>query len=112
LPRDRRFSSFREIRIVMKAATAAAATRLEEIPNVGPRMAADLRSLGVRTPCELAARRPLELYLQLETAQGGRHDPCVFYTLLAAAHFLETSEPLPWWRFTAEGKRILAGLEK
>jgi hypothetical protein len=38
---------------------------------------------------------------------GKRHDPCVLYTFLAVEHFLQTAEPLPWWKFTEAGKRLL-----
>lgn len=91
----------------MKHPTAANATRLEDLPNIGKSIANDLRSLGIHTPGELAGRAPLDVFLQLGAPMGKRHDPCVFYTLLAAEHFLKTSEPLPWWQFTAQGKRLL-----
>lgn len=91
----------------MKHPTASNVPRLEDLPNIGKSIANDLRSLGIHTPAELAGRTPLDLFLQLGAPMGKRHDPCVFYTLLAAEHFLKTSEPLPWWHFTAEGKRIL-----
>ena len=35
---------------------------------------------------------------------GKRHDPCVYYTLLSVQHFGKTSESLPWWNFTEQGK--------
>lgn len=91
----------------MKGPTPSTATRLEDLPNIGKSIANDLRSLGIHTPGELASRIPLDVFLELGAVMGKRHDPCVFYTLLAAEHFLKSSEPLPWWHFTAEGKRIL-----
>ncbi len=36
--------------------------RLEDIPNVGKAIAADLRYLGVKTPSELSGKDPYELY--------------------------------------------------
>lgn len=81
--------------------------RLEDLPNIGTAIAADLRAIGILEPQQLAAREPLEIYQQLASAMGYRHDPCVLYTLLAAAHFLASGEALPWWQFTAEGKRLL-----
>jgi DNA transformation protein len=39
---------------------------------------------------------------------GHRHDPCVLYTFLAAQHYLQTGESIPWWKFTAQGKKLLA----
>ncbi len=80
---------------------------LEDLPNIGKSIAGDLRSLGILNPADLARCVPLDVFNELATVTGERHDPCLFYTLLAAEHFLKTSEPLPWWHFAAEGKRIL-----
>lgn len=81
--------------------------RLEDLPNIGKSIAADLRSLGILTPDDLARRAPLDVFNELAVVTGERHDPCLFYTLLAAEHFLKPPETLPWRRFTAEGKRLL-----
>ncbi|MES2924306.1 MAG: helix-hairpin-helix domain-containing protein [Verrucomicrobiota bacterium] len=85
----------------------AHASRLEDLPNIGKSIAGDLRSLGILNPADLARRAPLDIFLELGAVMGKRHDPCVFYTLLAAEHFLKTAESVPWWHFTAEGKRLL-----
>lgn len=84
------------------------AGRLEDLPNIGKRIAADLRAIGIHTPVELARRDPLELHRDLAPVMGKRHDPCVLHTLLAVEHFMKTSEIRPWWEFTAEGKRLLS----
>jgi len=84
--------------------------RLEDIPNIGKSIASDLRALGILNPQQLAARDPLKIYLALSDCMGKRHDPCVLYTLLAARHFLENGESVPWWKFTPEGKKLLAAL--
>lgn len=83
-------------------------TKLEELPNIGKSIAADLRALGIFLPRQLADRDPLEIYIRLAGAMGRRHDPCVLYTLLAARHFLDSGEALPWWTFTEQGKKLLA----
>jgi Pathogenicity locus len=83
-------------------------TRLEDIPNIGKAIAADLRAIGIQDPQQLAGLDPLETYLALRKHMGHRHDPCVLYTLMAAKHFLESGERLPWWQFTARGKALLA----
>ena len=85
----------------------ACVSRLEDLPNVGRSIANDLRSLGIATPRNFAGREPLEIYQQLTPVMGKRHDPCVLYTFLAVEHFLRTAEPLPWWKFTEAGKRLL-----
>lgn len=84
------------------------ATRLEDIPNIGKSIAADLRTLGIHQPRQLLDHLPLALYRHLATPMAKRHDPCVLYTLLAARHFLETGESLPWWKFTEQGRRLLS----
>ena len=43
---------------------------------------------------------------------GRRHDPCVLYTLMAARHFMESGEALPWWQFTEQGKKLLSEHQK
>lgn len=79
--------------------------RLEDLPNVGPAMAGDLRLLGIRAPRELAGRDPLALYRALSRATGTRQDPCVLDTFIAAVRFAEGGPALPWWHHTAERKR-------
>lgn len=88
------------------------AIKLEDIPNIGKSIAADLRSLSIDDPQQLAMHDPLITYLALADNMGRRHDPCVFYTLLAARHYLESGEAQPWWKFTGQGKALLAALPK
>jgi hypothetical protein len=82
--------------------------RLEDIPNIGKSIASDLRTLGIMTPQQLAGRDPLKTYLALSDCMGKRHDPCVLYTLMAAQHYLQSGESIPWWKFTEPGKKLLA----
>lgn len=84
------------------------ARKLEDIPNIGKSIASDLRSLGIMTPQQLATCDPLNTYLSLSGSMGQRHDPCVFYTLMAAQHYLQSGVAIPWWKFTEPGKKILA----
>lgn len=81
--------------------------RLEDLPNIDKAIAADLRSLGILSPEQLARQEPLATYKALAAVMGKRLDPCVLYTLLAVAHFQKTGERLPWWHFTAQGKQLL-----
>lgn len=92
----------------MPATDKTHADKLEDIPNIGKSIAADLRALGILSPRQLARRDPLAIYRGLASRMGRRHDPCVLYTLLAARHYLDSGEAIPWWRFTEEGKRLLA----
>ena len=92
--------------------TATHLSKLEDLPNIGKSIAADLRGLGIMSPQQLAASDPLATYLALADPMGKRHDPCVYYTLLAAEHFLKTGERLSWWTFTAQGKAQLAAHDR
>lgn len=92
----------------MSQTAKAQPDRLEDIPNIGKSIASDLRSLGILHPQQLAACDPLETYLALSDGMGNRHDPCVLYTLMAARHFLKNGEAIPWWKFTEQGKQLLA----
>jgi hypothetical protein len=48
-----------------KAAHAGECLQLEQLPNVGPAMAGDLRSLGIQHPIGLIGQDALSLYRQL-----------------------------------------------
>jgi hypothetical protein len=85
-----------------------AVTRLEEIRNVGPSLAADLRRVGVRAPQDLPGRDPYAMFEALCVETGVRHDPCVLDVFISAVRFMEGAPALPWWRYTAERKRALA----
>jgi hypothetical protein len=89
-----------------KAERAADCQTLEQLPNIGPAMAADLRRLGIRHPAELQAQDPLRLYQALCRATGKRQDPCVLDTFMAATDFMHGAEPTPWWHYTARRKQV------
>src|SRR5437588_11886471 len=82
--------------------------RLEDIPNVGPAIAADLRQLGITTPGKLPGRDPYVLYDDLCRITGQRHDPCLLDTFIAAVRYMEGAPKRPWWKYTAERKREMA----
>jgi orotidine-5'-phosphate decarboxylase len=88
------------------------ATKLEDIPNIGKSIAADLRAIGILNPHQLAGRDPFSTYIELSGAMGHRHDPCVLYVLMSAQHFLESGVAIPWWKFTEQGKKLLASKGK
>ncbi len=87
-----------------KAMHAAECQRLEQLPNIGPSLAADLRLLGVQHPRELATCDALQLYQALCKATGQRQDPCVLDTFMAATDFMRGAPARPWWTYTAERK--------
>ena len=87
-----------------KAGCAAECEQLEQLPNIGPSIAADLRLLGVRHPQQLANEDALRLYQALCKLTGKRQDPCVLDTFLAATDFMRGASPRPWWAYTAQRK--------
>jgi Pathogenicity locus len=82
--------------------------QLEEIPNVGPSIAADLRQLGVTAPAELLGRDPYAIYDDLCRITGQRHDPCLVDTFIAAVRFMAGDPKKPWRKYTTERKRVMA----
>src|SRR5262245_45906513 len=89
-------------------ASRSSFTELEQLPNVGPAVAADLRQLGMGRPQDLHGRDPYALYDELCRLTGQRHDPCLLDTFIAAVRFVGGEPAKPWWAYTAERKRELA----
>jgi hypothetical protein len=88
-----------------KAKTEAEALTLEAIPNIGPRVANDLRQLGIRVPANLKGLDPYVLYQQFCAQTGVIHDPCLLDTFIAATRFMSGEGARPWWHYTEERKR-------
>ena len=95
----------------MKASNAADATRLQDIPNIGPSIADDLRALGIASPKQLVGKDPYALYHRMTEITGIAHDPCLCDCFIAAVRFMEGAPPTPWWHYTAERKRLLVGVK-
>ena len=89
----------------MKNPNRETISRLEELPNIGKAMAADLHIVGIETPGMLMGKDPFILYEKLCEVTGKRHDPCVIDVFMSVVHFMDGGEPLPWWSFTDERKR-------
>ena len=92
----------------MKAKIAAEARRLQDIPNIGPAGADDLRALGIFEPAQLVGLNPFALYDMSNALRGLRQDPSVCDVFIAAVRFMEGAPPHPWWHYTAERKRYFA----
>ena len=86
--------------------------RLEDIPNIGPAVAGDLRQLGINVPADLRERDPYAMYDDLCRITGQRHDPCLLDTFIAAVRFMAGEPKKPWWKYTAERKKVLAARSK
>ena len=76
---------------------------LTTIPGIGPRMAADLRSLGYRSVASLKSANPERMYQRSRTAAGGKLDRCVLYTYRCAVYFAARKKHDPtkllWWNW-------------
>ena len=90
-----------------KATDAASAMRLEDIPNIGPSIADDLRALDIFEPAQLAGQDPYALYRRLTLRAGVVLDPCLCDAFIAAVRFMEGGSSRPWWFYTAERKARL-----
>ncbi len=87
-----------------KAKSADDCERLEQLPNVGPALAADLRLMGFAHPAELRGQDAFALYRRLCEVTGQRQDPCVLDTFMAITDFMRGAAAAPWWNYTAQRK--------
>lgn len=85
-----------------------ALTELEQLPNVGPAIASDLRLIGVTSPQDLRGRDPYTMYDDLCHTTEVRHDPCELDVFISAVRFMGGEPKKPWWKYTPERKRELA----
>jgi len=89
---------------------ARSLAELREIPGIGPSLARDLYSLGIRRVADLKRRSPEKLYRHLEQLTGSRQDPCVLYTFRCAVYYARTPKPNPrlllWWNWKDEKKPV------
>lgn len=80
--------------------------KLTDIPNVGKAVAEDLRIIGIIKPEDLKGKNGIQLYEKLNRITGIRHDPCMADTLMAVVAFMKDGKAKPWWKFTAQRKKI------
>ena len=93
-----------------KAARAADARQLTDIPNIGPALARELQLAGIAAPAQLKRKSAFNLYQHLNLVTAKRCDLCVLDTFMAAVDFMNGGMPRPWWDFTAERKRRHPGI--
>ncbi|MFN6997986.1 MAG: helix-hairpin-helix domain-containing protein [Aquincola tertiaricarbonis] len=94
-----------------KADCAAACQTLEQLPNIGPALAADLRLIGIHAPRDLVGRDAFVLYQALCAKTGKRQDPCVLDTFMAATDFMRGAPAAPWWTYTAQRKLLYGQID-
>jgi hypothetical protein len=94
---------------VAKARHASQVRHLEDIPNIGPSIADDLRALDIFEPEQLRGQDPYELYRLSNLRAEATQDPCLCDAFIAAVRFMEGAPARPWWYYTPERKQHLAG---
>src|SRR5262245_39406702 len=80
---------------------------LQELPNVGPRVAGDLLRLGITSAEQLKRRNPFRMYDDLCEKDGARHDPCLLDVFISVVEFANGKPARPWWHFTKRRKAAL-----
>lgn len=90
----------------MKNPDRETVSRLDALPNIGKAMAEDLQLIGIEHPKQLIGAKPFKMYDELCKRTGKKHDPCVIDVFMSVVHFMEGGEPLPWWFFTDERKKV------
>ena len=83
--------------------------RLEDVPNVGPAIAAKLRRIDILEPSDLVGHDPYAMFDELTARTGAQHDPCLLDVFIAATRFMSGEPQKPWWAYTAERKTALEG---
>ncbi|MBI5631825.1 MAG: TfoX/Sxy family DNA transformation protein [Elusimicrobia bacterium] len=83
------------------------ASHLEQIPNVGPSIADDLRRIGIKIPADLRRKDPLSLYKQVNHATQQVNDPCLLDVFMAAVNFMNGKGNAPWYAFTERRKNLI-----
>ena len=86
-------------------------SRLVDLPNIGKAITNQLQLIGIDHPSKLIGKDPFNLYEELCTVSGKRHDPCVLGVFISAVYFMEGGDPLPWWSFTDERKKNLSRIK-
>jgi Pathogenicity locus len=78
--------------------------RLEDLPNVGPKVAARLRALGVAAPADLAREDAEALFERSSALAGHPEDPCLLDTYASAIDAANGAPARPWWAYSRERK--------
>lgn len=90
----------------MKASNIEKAKKFEDIPNVGQRVASDLKTLGFKTPLDLKNFEAFSMYQKLCKKTKVRHDPCLLDVFLAIEDFVKKERSRKWFHYTKDRKKL------
>ncbi len=85
-------------------------TGLQQMPNIGPKIAEYLNITGVYEPKDLAGKDPYVLYQTLCKKTGKRYCPCTLDVFMAAVASVEDGKLCPWWHFIKKRKKLYPNL--
>ncbi|GIT97911.1 helix-hairpin-helix domain-containing protein [Sulfurovum sp. TSL1] len=91
----------------MKNPNRETVSKLEQLPNIGKKMANYLEIADIKTPQSLIGKNAFDLYNKLCDKTGKQFDPCVIDVFISVIDFMEGGEASPWWKFTDERKKYL-----
>jgi hypothetical protein len=84
--------------------------KLTDLPNIAKAGAADLVLLGINNQATsrgtILMRCMTGSVLSIAKSTAKRHAPCVIDVFISVTSFINGGEPMPWWNFTAERKRV------
>lgn len=90
----------------MKSSSIENSNKFEDIPNVGPRVANDLKILGFKKPIDLKTFNAFQMYEKLCKKTKVRHDPCLLDVFLAIEDFVKNKRSMKWFHYTEGRKRL------
>lgn len=77
---------------------------LQQIPGIGPSIARDLWSIGIRSIADLKGGDPDTFYAKSCTLAGAPIDRCLLYVyrcaVYFASHWKHDPELLKWWKWS------------
>ena len=88
----------------MKNPNRETVSKLDDLPNIGKKMATYLELADIDTPQSLIGKDAFEIYNKLCQKTGKKFDPCVIDVFMSAIDFMEGGEPSAWWEFTSRRK--------
>ena len=91
----------------MKNPDRRTVSKLDELPNIGKKIAISLESIGIDHPQKLIGKSPIKMYEKLCEEKGCHVDHCVIDTFMSAVDFMEGGDSKPWWEYTAKRKIIM-----